>query len=64
MDIHKYGNLLCDKSGKKVSLEKIDYSIYDVKVSEQPSEKKWNPASHITLKLTLDVQAFKYNLLK
>lgn len=32
MDIYKYGNLLCDKSGKKVSLEKIDYLIYDVKV--------------------------------
>lgn len=39
MDIYKYGNLLCDKSGKKVSLEKIDYLIYDVKVFVQLFEK-------------------------
>lgn len=37
---HKYVNLLCVRVALKIGLEKINYSIYDVKASEELCRKK------------------------
>lgn len=52
------------KSDPEISLEKIHYSIYVMKTSEQLFGEKKKKESYLTpLKLTPDVQAFKCNLL-